>query len=154
MSSVARSSSLSSRSVARASCSSFLGACCRLVRKAGPVRAEDGTNFAAKCKISGPDGVFISRGSRKSACVGGWYAATRNPTAAALQVLLPQPPERSRRRERETALLARGRRFAVARRAGEIVRLAILRIGRGRRDDVRGKVAEGRRLLKSYLGRN
>ena len=50
------------------------------------------------------------------------------------------------------ALLARGRRFAVARRAGEIVRLAILRIGRGRRDDVRGKVAEGRSLLKSYLG--
>ena len=51
------------------------------------------------------------------------------------------------------ALLERGRRFAVARRAGEIVRLAILRIGRGRRDDVRRKVAEGRSLLKSYLGR-
>ena len=52
------------------------------------------------------------------------------------------------------ALLERGRRFAVARRAREIVRLAILRIGRGRRDEVRHKVAEGRSLLKSYLGRN
>ena len=52
------------------------------------------------------------------------------------------------------SLLARGRRFAVARRAGEIVRLAILLIGHGRRDDVRRKVAEGRSLLESYLGRN
>ena len=51
------------------------------------------------------------------------------------------------------ALLERGRRFAVARRAGEIVRLAILRIGRGGGDVVRRKVAEGRSLLKSYLGR-
>ncbi len=52
------------------------------------------------------------------------------------------------------ALLARGRRFAVARRAAEIVRLAILLIGRGGYDDVRRKVAKGRSLLESYLGRN
>ncbi|MCP3959942.1 MAG: sigma-70 family RNA polymerase sigma factor [bacterium] len=52
------------------------------------------------------------------------------------------------------SLLARGRRFAVARRVGEIVRLAILLIGHGRRDDVRRKLAEGRGLLEAYLGRN
>ncbi len=57
------------------------------------------------------------------------------------------------------ALLARGRRFRVARRAEEAVRLAILLIGNGRYDpsrgdDVRHQVAEGRRELRSFLGRN
>ena len=51
------------------------------------------------------------------------------------------------------ALLERGRRFAVARRAAEIVRLAILLIGHGGCDDVRRKAAEGRSLLESYLAR-
>ncbi len=52
------------------------------------------------------------------------------------------------------SLLARGRRFAVARQAGEIVRLAVVLIRHGRRDAARRKVAEGRRLLRSYLGRD
>lgn len=51
------------------------------------------------------------------------------------------------------SLLARGRRFAVARRAQEIVQLAILLVGHGRRDDARRKVAEGHRLLEAFLGR-
>ena len=33
------------------------------------------------------------------------------------------------------------------------VRLAILRVGRGRRHELRRKVAESRGLLRSYLGR-
>ncbi len=52
------------------------------------------------------------------------------------------------------ALLARGRRFAVARRAGESVRLAILLIGRGRRGEIRRRISEGRGLLRTSLGRN
>ena len=63
----------------------------RECRRHDTVAPAMGKNFAPKCKISGPVGVFITRGSRKSACVGGFYAATRNPTAAALQLLLPQP---------------------------------------------------------------
>ncbi len=49
------------------------------------------------------------------------------------------------------ALLARGRRFAVARQVAENVRLAILLIDQGRHDDLRREVAEGRGLLESYL---
>ena len=62
------------------------------------------------------------------------------------------------------ALLARGRRFSVARRAGEIVRQAIVLIGNGqsgelrraamRRDAIHHKVVAGRSLLESYLDRN
>ena len=52
------------------------------------------------------------------------------------------------------SLLARGRRFAVARRAEESVRLAILLIANGRRDEARHRVVEGRSLLRCYLGRN
>ena len=53
-----------------------------------------------------------------------------------------------------SSLLARGRRFAVARQAGELIRLAILLIGHGRRGEARRKVTEGHGLLASYLGGN
>ena len=52
------------------------------------------------------------------------------------------------------SLLARGRRFAVARRAEENVRLAVLLIANGRRDEARHQITEGRRLLETYLARN
>ncbi len=57
------------------------------------------------------------------------------------------------------ALLARGRRFAVARRAEEIVRQAIVLIGNGRReavrrDEIHHKVVAGHSLLRSYIGGN
>ncbi|MCP3956293.1 MAG: sigma-70 family RNA polymerase sigma factor [bacterium] len=49
------------------------------------------------------------------------------------------------------ALLARGRRFAIARRAAERVRLAIYLIAHGRRDQIQYRVVEARNLLRSYL---
>ncbi len=52
------------------------------------------------------------------------------------------------------ALLARGRRFTVARRAAEIVRQAIVLIANGRREEIRHQVVAGRSLLRSFLGHN
>lgn len=55
------------------------------------------------------------------------------------------------------ALLARGRRFKVARRVEDLVRHALVLAGNGHcgsgwRDEIRHKVAEGSTLLRSFLG--
>ncbi len=59
-------------------------------RRHGTVSPFMRKNFAAKCKLLKLVGVYISRGSRKSAWSGGFDAATRDLTAAALQILLPR----------------------------------------------------------------
>lgn len=49
------------------------------------------------------------------------------------------------------SLLARGRRFRIARRVQEIVGQIIPLVGNGRRDEIRHRVAEGCALLRSFL---